>query len=51
MKKELISLVVPCYNEEDAIPLFYEAIKKQIKKIDYAPFKFYIIYPLPTEVI
>ena len=34
MKKELISLVVPCYNEEDAIPLFYEAIKKQIKKMD-----------------
>lgn len=39
MKKELISLVVPCYNEEDAIPLFYEAIKKQIKKMDYVDFE------------
>mgnify|MGYP004464694561 FL=1 len=39
MKKELISLVVPCYNEEEAIPLFYEAIKKQIKKMDYVDFE------------
>lgn len=39
MKKELISLVVPCYNEEEAIPLFYEAIKKQIKKMDYVNFE------------
>lgn len=39
MKKELISLVVPCYNEEEAIPLFYEAIMKQIKKMDYVDFE------------
>ena len=43
MKKELISLVVPCYNEEDAIPLFYEAIKKQIKKMDYVDFELIFI--------
>ena len=24
-----ISIVVPCYNEEESIPLFYEEIKKQ----------------------
>lgn len=43
MKKELISLVVPCYNEEDAIPLFYEAINKQIKKMDYVDFELIFI--------
>lgn len=26
---KLISIVVPCYNEEEAIPYFYEAITKQ----------------------
>lgn len=30
---ELISIIIPCYNEEDAIPLFYEEIKKVIKKM------------------
>ena len=43
MKRELISLVIPCYNEEDAIPLFYEAIKKQIKKMDYVDFELIFI--------
>lgn len=43
MKRELISLVIPCYNEEDAIPLFYDAIKKQIKKMDYVDFELIFI--------
>ena len=25
-KKDKISIVVPCYNEEEALPLFYEEI-------------------------
>jgi len=28
MKKELISIVVPCYNEEKAVPIFIEEMKK-----------------------
>ncbi len=32
MKK--VDLVVPCYNEEESIPLFYEEIKKIRKDID-----------------
>lgn len=28
---EKISVVVPCYNEEKALPLFYEELKKNIK--------------------
>lgn len=36
-----ISVIVPCYNEEEAIPLFYEEIKKVIKNIKA---KFEIIF-------
>ena len=28
---EKISIIVPCYNEEKALPLFYEKLKKNIK--------------------
>ena len=35
---EKISIIVPCYNEEESIPLFYEEICKvseQFKKVDF----------------
>lgn len=38
MKKKLLSVVVPCYNEEKALPFFYEEIckvVKEIKNLDY----------------
>ena len=28
---EKCTIVVPCYNEEEAIPLFYEATKEALK--------------------
>lgn len=31
--KEKISIVVPCYNEQESIPLFYDAVKIELKKI------------------
>lgn len=37
MKKEIISIVVACFNEEEALPLFYEEIlkvKKELKKVE-----------------
>ena len=39
MKK--ISVIVPCYNEEEAIGLFYEQINKVINSLDY---KFELIF-------
>ena len=28
MKKKILSIIVPCFNEEECLPLFYEEIKK-----------------------
>ena len=42
MKKK-ISVIVPCYNEELAIPYFYEEICKVSKKMDYLDFEYIFI--------
>ncbi len=33
--RKLISLIVPCYNEEAALPLFYEEAAKVLSALDY----------------
>lgn len=35
MKK--LSIIVPCYNEQESLPLFYPAVKKIVKKIPVEP--------------
>ena len=38
MKKEKISIIVPCYNEEEALPIFYKEIdkvSKSMKSVDF----------------
>lgn len=38
MKRERISIVVPCYNEEETLPIFYKElsrISKKMKKLDF----------------
>lgn len=34
MSKELLSLVIPCFNEEEAIPIFYNETVKVLKGMD-----------------
>ena len=33
--KKKVSIIVPCFNEEEALPLFYEEITKVLKTIKY----------------
>ena len=37
--KELLSVIVPCYNEEEALPLFYKEITKVATKMNYLEFE------------
>ncbi|MBQ6477581.1 MAG: glycosyltransferase family 2 protein [Bacilli bacterium] len=34
MSKDKISIIIPCFNEEESIPIIYKEIKKVIKKIN-----------------
>lgn len=43
MEKKLLSIIVSCYNEEKAIPLFYEEIDKISKKMDNLNFEFIFV--------
>lgn len=42
-KKELISIIIPCYNEEEAIPVFYKEINKISKEMSIVDFEFIFI--------
>lgn len=42
-EKELISVVVPCYNEEESLPIFYEEIDKVSKSMKMVNFEFVFI--------
>ena len=41
--KKLLSVVVPCYNEEEVIPLFYNEINKMSKKMKDINFEFIFV--------
>ena len=43
MKKELVSVVVSCYNEEEVLPIFYKEIDKISKKMEYVNFEFLFV--------
>lgn len=33
---EMMSLIIPCYNEQEALPIFYREVKKVLKTLDYS---------------
>lgn len=43
MTKEKISVVVPCYNEEESLPLFYEEVCRVAKEMKNVEFEFLFI--------
>ena len=40
---DLISVVVPCYNEQEALPAFYKEITKAAKSMNYVAFEFIFV--------
>ena len=42
-KKDLISIVVPCYNEEESLPIFYREISKVANSMKSTNFEFIFI--------
>ena len=41
--KELISIIVPCYNEEESLPIFYKEINKLSKEMNQVDFEFIFV--------
>ena len=38
MKTETITVIIPCFNEEEALPVYYQAMQpvmKQMENIDF----------------
>ena len=42
-KKKLLSVIVPCYNEEESLPLFYKEINKLSKEMNDITFEFIFV--------
>ena len=42
-KKDLISAIVPCYNEQEVLPVFYEEICKVAKQAESIDFEFIFV--------
>ena len=43
MKKDKISIVVPCYNEEASLPIFYKEINRISKEMSECDFELLFI--------
>ena len=39
-----ISVIVPCFNEEEAVPLFYKETNKVIKKMSNVSFELIFVW-------
>lgn len=43
MKKDKVSIIVPCYNEEESLELFYKEFNKCIKKIENIDYELILV--------
>ncbi len=43
MRMKKLSVIVPCFNEEESIPLFYKEINKVSKNMKYVSFEFIFV--------
>ena len=43
MRKKKISIVVPCYNEEEVLSYFYKEMKKQEREMNYVSFEYIFV--------
>ncbi len=43
MKKDKISIIVPCYNEQESLPIFYKEIAKISKEMEDVDFEFLFV--------
>lgn len=41
--KDLISIIIPCYNEEKALPAFYRAVTDAVENINDANCEFIFV--------
>ncbi|MBQ9181291.1 MAG: glycosyltransferase family 2 protein [Bacilli bacterium] len=41
--KKILSIIVPCFNEEEALPYFYDEIKKVTNKMKYVNFEYIFV--------
>ena len=41
--KELISIIVPCYNEEKALPHYYNKMKEIMNNMNYVDFEIILV--------
>ena len=38
-----LSIVVPCYNEQEALPLFYPAVEEVVQKISNLEIEYWLV--------
>lgn len=43
LKKDLISIIIPCYNEQEALPILYKELTKTTKEMAKANFEFLFV--------
>ena len=43
MKTETITVIIPCFNEEEALPVYYQAMQPVMKQMENIDFELLVI--------